>query len=399
MLRAPTRDARMSRVASCIVAVMLLAPTPTVHAGALLAQTPRPATTVADSVVAIAPPRLPLPPEAASAPVTRFSFIAYGDTRGRRDGVNEQYEHSLIVESMLSTIASMEKGPDPVRFVLQSGDAVVNGRDPQQWNVSFVGLINRLTTQGGVPYFLAPGNHDVTSAAELDAPGRQVGLRNYLEAVAKLIPPNGATRRLAGYPTYAFGYGNTFVIAFDSNIAEDSTQYAWIAAQLQGLDRRRYTHVVAFFHHPAFSSGPHGAANVERPTAAIRARYMPLFRRHGVDLLFTGHEHFFEHWVERYRGADGTTKRLDQIVSGGGGAPLYSYQGEPDLRPYLAAGAADSVRVTHLVRPGMEPGENAYHYIVVHVDGERTWLEIIGVDWGRGFQPYRSARTTLSGTP
>lgn len=350
----------------------------------------------ADSVLAIASPRAPLPEEAASATVNRFSFIAYGDTRGRRDGVSEQYEHSLIVESMLRTIAAMEAGPDPVRFVLQSGDAVVNGRDPRQWNVSFIGLINRLTTEGGVPYFLAPGNHDVTSAAELNAPGRLVGLENYLRAVSRLIPPDGATRRLAGYPTYAFGYGNMFVIAFDSNIAEDSTQYAWVKSQLEGLDRQRYTHVVAFFHHPAFSSGPHGGAIVERPTVAIRARYMPLFRKHGVQLLLTGHEHFFEHWVERFKDADGSTRRIDQIVSGGGGAPLYSYRGEPDLRAYVAAAGADSVRLTHLVRPGMEPGDNAYHYMVVHVDGARIWLEVIGVDWGRNFQPYRSARTTLT---
>jgi hypothetical protein len=115
-----------------------------------------------------------------------------------------------------------------------------------------------------------------------------------------------------------------------------------------------------------------------------------------VELLLTGHEHFFEHWVERYRDGDGRTRRIDQIVSGGGGAPLYSYRGEPDLRAYVAAAAADSVRHTHLVRPGMEPGDNAYHYIVVHVDGARVWLEVIGVDWGRNFQPYRTARTTLS---
>ena len=37
-------------------------------------------------VVAIEPPRIPLPPEAESVDVTRFSFIVYGDTRGRRDG-------------------------------------------------------------------------------------------------------------------------------------------------------------------------------------------------------------------------------------------------------------------------------------------------------------------------
>ena len=349
-------------------------------------------------VVAIEPPRIPLPPEAESVDVTRFSFIVYGDTRGRRDGIDPQYEHSLVVESMLGTIASLREGPEPVRFVLQSGDAVFNGQDPTQWNVSFVGLINRLTQEAGVPYFLAPGNHDVTSAPNLDAPGRLRGLRNYLSAVSRLIPADGAMRRLDGYPAYAFGYGNTFVLALDSNIADDPTQFAWAAAQLEGLDRERYIHVVAFFHHPAYSSGPHGGARVERPTAAVRARWMPLFRERGVDLVFTGHEHLFEHWIERYLDGTGQWRRIDQIVTGGGGAPPYLYRGEPDLRPYLAEAAADSVRVTHLVRPGPERGDNPYHYVVVHVDGAEVWVEVVGVDWGSNFRPYRSSRTSLSDT-
>ncbi len=348
-----------------------------------------------EAVVAIKKPITPMPTETQSAAVTRFSFIVYGDTRGRRDGIDPQYEHSLVVESMLRTITSMKNGPDPVRFVLQSGDAVVNGRDPKQWNVSFVGLINRLTTEGDVSYFLAPGNHDVTSAASLSDSGRLTGLGNYLQAVSQLIPMDGASRRLRGYPTYAFGYGNTFVLAFDSNIAADSTQLAWVRGQLEGLDRARFPHIVATFHHPAYSSGPHGGAIIEGPTAAVRANYMPLFRKHGVELLVAGHEHFFEHWVERYRDAKGGQRRLDQIVTGGGGAPLYGYQGEPDLRRYVAAAPADSIRLQHLVKPGMEPGDNAYHYVVVHVDGARLWLEVVGIDWGRNYQPYRSARTDL----
>jgi 3',5'-cyclic AMP phosphodiesterase CpdA len=201
---------------------------------------------------------------------------------------------------MIRTIASLRDGPDPVRFVLQSGDAVVNGRDPAQWNVSFVGLVDRITLEGGVPYFLAPGNHDVTASGNLESPRRQEGLRNYLSAMSSLIPPDGATRRLDGYPAYAFGFGNTFVLALDSNIAEDSTQIAWARAQLEGLDKKRFEHIIAFFHHPAFSSGPHGAARIERPTAAVRSTWMPLFREHSVDLVFTGHEHLFEHWIERY---------------------------------------------------------------------------------------------------
>lgn len=349
-------------------------------------------------VVAIEAPRDPLPPEEESAGEERFSFIIYGDTRGRRDGVDPQYEHSLVVESMLRSIESLRNGPDPVRFVLQSGDAVVNGRNPTQWNVSFVGLINRLTREGGVPYFLAPGNHDVTSAADLDAPGRLIGLRNYLSAVSRLIPPDGATRRLDGYPTYAFGYGNTFVLALDSNIPDDPKQLAWARAQLEGLDRERYVHVVAFFHHPPFSSGPHGGSTVEPQAAAVRSQWMPLFREFAVSMLFTGHEHLFEHWVERYVDANGRHRRIDQIVSGGGGAPLYWYTGEPDLRSYRADASADSVRISHLVRPGPKRGDNPYHYAIVHVDGPAVWMEVIGVDWGVRFAPYTSNRTSLSDT-
>lgn len=351
-----------------------------------------------EPVVAIAPARRPLPSEAASSGVTRFSFIAYGDTRGRRDGTEVQYEHRMVVDAMIRAIAASDSGPSPIRFVLQSGDAVVNGRVAAQWNASFVGLINRITADAGVPYYLAPGNHDVTTAPTVDNPNRREGLANYLQAMAQLIPPDGATRRLAGYPTYAFGYGNTFVLALDSNIADDTVQLRWATQQLEGLDRRRFVNVVAFFHHPTYSSGPHGGAIIERPTQMVRDHWMPLFRRHGVRLLITGHEHLYEHWVERYRDASGRMRRMDQLVTGGGGAPLYAFSGMPDLRAYRTAGGADSVRVQQLVQPSVDRGANPYHFVIVHVDGERMSLEIRSVDWGTGFAPYRSNRAVIGDT-
>src|SRR5258705_9130725 len=97
-------------------------------------------------------PRTPLPSEAATARVTRFSFIAYGDTRGRHDGTELQAEHALVIESMLATIKRSAADGDSIRFVLQSGDAVVNGAIARQLNVSYIPLINRLTQEGGVPY-------------------------------------------------------------------------------------------------------------------------------------------------------------------------------------------------------------------------------------------------------
>src|SRR2546422_4108204 len=156
------------------------------------------------AVRAIAAAKRPLPLEDASAGVTKFSYIVYGDTRGRADGVELQYEHGLVVDGMLAAIQQLESTDYPVRWVMNTGDAVFDGGDVRRWNNSFVGLVNRITTEGGLPYFLAPGNHDVTVAENLDNPQRQQGLRNYLQAMSQLIPPDNARRRLAGYPTYAF---------------------------------------------------------------------------------------------------------------------------------------------------------------------------------------------------
>jgi len=378
---------------SFVVAVVLLAAG---YAAVIASQAPAGTPQADDMVVrAIAPPLRPLPPESESAAVTKFSFIGYGDTRGRRDGVELQYEHSLVMEGMLAAIKRLEETDYPVRFVVQSGDGVNNGRIARQWNRSFIGLIDRLTMEAGIPYFLAPGNHDLTSSRDLANAGRLTGLLHFLNANENLIPPDGSPRRLDGYPTYAFGYGNLFAIAIDSNIPDDETQFEWVKAQLEGLDRARYRNVIVFFHHPPFSSGPHGGANLEYQASIIRDRYLPLFRQHRVRMTIGGHEHLYEHWVERYTGADGQRHRMDHLVTGGGGAPIYTYRGEPNLRDYLRTYAAENVAVEHVVRPGMSEGENPHHFVIFRIDGEDVQLDVVGVDWGRGFAPYRSGHAVL----
>jgi hypothetical protein len=122
---------------------------------------------------------------------------------------------------------------------------------------------------------------------------------------------------------------------------------------------------------------------------------MPLFRKHHVRLLLAGHEHLFEHWVERYRNA-GQSYRFDEIVSGGGGAPLYQYVGEPDLRAYVQSDTAAHIAVEHFVRPSPQTSDNSYHYIVVTVDGTHFRVEVIGVDAGPGFHPYGNHVADLS---
>ena len=362
--------------------------------GSALYGMPRSSAQNTERVIPITAPAAALPDESASSGVTKYSFIAYGDTRGRRDGVALQYEHSLIVDSMLKQIKELQNTEHPVRFILQSGDAVQHGQNAKEWNVSFTPLIDRLTTEGGVSYFLAPGNHDVSHASTMDAPERKESLKNYLDAVSALIPPDGSPHRLARYPAFSFGYGNTFVIGFDANIAGDPRQFEWVKNQLEGVDPRRYVNVIVFCHQAPFSSGPHGGPEVEPPTVELRNKYMPLFRAHHVRAVFSGHEHLFEHWVEHYTDASGR-HRMDLIVSGGGGAPIYTYTGEPKLEEYLKANEASKVELKHLVKPSVDAGLNPYHYLLVRVDGENLDMQVISVDWGKGFEPYRSNKAAL----
>jgi hypothetical protein len=303
-----------------------------------------------------------------------------------------QGPHGAVVDAMIAAAQRLASTPFPVRFVLSSGDAVLYGPNGTMWNVSYVPLIERLTRQAGLPFFFAVGNHDMTTRPIGD-PEREHGLRNTLSAMSKLMPPDGSPRRLDGYPTFAFGYGNAFFVLLDSNIATDQKQLDWVSSQLDGLDRRRYHHVFAVFHHPPFDSGQHGGTLLEPPSAAIRAVYLPLFRKHHVRMTITGHDHLLDHFVERYEDG-GRIYRMDHLLSGGGGAPTYVYTGEPDLTLYLKENASQKVRIEHVMKPGPAITDNPHHFTIVRVDGDRLSLEVVGTG-ATPYLPYGQPRVDL----
>lgn len=344
------------------------------------------------AVRAIEPPTAPLPSEAASAGVRKFSFFAYGDTRGPADGLIVQPQHAAVVAAMLRSIPGEQAAGYPVRFVMQSGDAVQNGADGQQWNVGYIPVVERLTREADLPYFFAVGNHDMGGRPHGD-PDREARYTNVVSANAKLWPPDGA-RKLAGYPAFAFGYGPFFFITFDSNIPEDRTQLAWVTDQLDHLDRARFPHVVAFFHHPPLTSGPHGAQAVEREAEGVRRLYMPLFRKHHVRMTITGHDHLYDHWIEHYDDRSGT-HRMDHVVTGGGGAPIYTYRGEQDEAAYVATAAPQHVTIEHAAKPGREPADNPHHFVIFEVDGDRIWEKWVSID-AAPFQPFGRPRVELT---
>src|SRR5262245_13223043 len=72
--------------------------------------------------------------------------------------------------------------------------------------------------------------------------------------------------------------------ALDSNYM-DPAQLEWFEKQLasSGSDWK-----IAFFHHPPYASGMHGSDEI------LKNQLEPLFLKHGVNVVFTGHEHFYE---------------------------------------------------------------------------------------------------------
>ena len=142
----------------------------------------------------------------------------------------------------------------------------------------------------------APGNH------EYSTPGA-AGYYDYLGTRA------GPGRR--GY--YSYDLGAWHIVSLNSNCAAvscaaGSAQERWLRADLA---RNTARCTLAYWHHPRFSSGLHGASP---RTAALLSALV----RDRADVVLAGHDHSYERFAPR----DG----IRHFTSGGGGRVLYGFR-------------------------------------------------------------------------
>jgi len=115
--------------------------------------------------------------------------------------------------------------------------------------------------QEGIKFYASLGNHDNPSQ------------RFY------------ALFNMDGRRYYSHGAGDVRFFALDSTYMSPE-QLRWAEEELQ---RSTHKWKIAYMHHPMYSSGMrHG------PKPPLRAALEPLFARTGVDVVFAGHEHFYE---------------------------------------------------------------------------------------------------------
>jgi hypothetical protein len=204
----------------------------------------------------------------------------------------------------------------PADLVISTGDVVTDGRRGQLWE-DFVRHHQALRSEN--LYLAAPGNHerlyDPTAAANWDAaigPPSRPGCRWYRADLADV--------------------GARFVVLDSDMLSDvhgnygDSTWAARANAQLDFAEQAlaspmRWKFVV--LHHPPVTSGHYEEDWLRDqpgdPVPGRRTRLLEMCARHRVTAVLAGHEHLYY----RLYMADSTGAGFWQVISGGGGAPLY----------------------------------------------------------------------------
>ena len=150
----------------------------------------------------------------------------------------------------------------PFTFVVMVGDNLYGGERESDFQKKFV-IPYKPLLDSKVKFYAALGNHDDAAIQ-----------RNY-----PLFNMNGER-----FYSFKPKDGVRF-FALDSNYV-DKTQLEWLDKQLAGSGSEWK---IMFFHHPLYSSGEtHGSAELQRGLLE------PVFVKHGVNLVLTGHEHFYE---------------------------------------------------------------------------------------------------------
>jgi 3',5'-cyclic AMP phosphodiesterase CpdA len=225
-----------------------------------------------------------------------------------------------IAERMTAARARFE-----YTFVIMNGDNIYGSEGPSAFREKFERPYRPLL-DAGVKFYASLGNHDEPT-----------------QVFYKLF-------NMGEDKYYTFTSGNARFFALDSNFM-DPKQLEWLEKELSGS---KSEWKIAFFHHPLYSSGERHGSELD-----LRAVLEPLFLKHGVDVVFSGHEHFYER-LKPQKGIH-----------------------------YFVSGAAGKLRKGNIARTTMTAKgfDTDYSFMLVEIVGDQMYFEVIS----------RAGRTVDSG--
>jgi len=184
-------------------------------------------------------------------------------------GNKQQYELGKLMDTYRQAF--------PFDTVIMVGDNIYGPDGPADMKKKFEEPYRPLLDKG-IKFYASLGNHDTPN-------------QRFYEYF-----------NMNGEDFYRIQKGNVSLYALNSNYL-DKRQLDWFNSQI-AADANQWR--IAFFHHPPFSSGGRHGSDPE-----VRETLHPLFERSGIDIVFTGHDHFYE----RIKPQDGIT----YFVSGAAG--------------------------------------------------------------------------------
>jgi predicted phosphodiesterase len=197
----------------------------------------------------VGPPAAPAPQSILPRARDSVKFLVIGDSG---TGGRQQFEVAARIAEARKTF--------PFTRALMLGDNLYGRNNAAAYRNKFERPYAALL-EGGVKFYASLGNHDDPAQ------------RFY-------APFNMDTHRY-----YSHSEGDVRFFALDSTYMSPE-QRRWVEDE---LSQSNHKWKIAYMHHPMYSSGErHG------PTPPLRAALEPLFAKHGVDVVFAGHEHFYE---------------------------------------------------------------------------------------------------------
>lgn len=178
---------------------------------------------------------------------TRFAVLGDAGT-----GDDEQYE--------VAELMTRSREVFPFDFAIMLGDNLYGRERPEDYREKFE-IPYRGLLDAGVEFYAALGNHDDTN-------------QRFYEPF-----------HMGGERYYSFKKGPVRFFVLDSNYM-DRAQLDWFEREVSQSDDRWK---IAYFHHPLYSSGGRHGSELD-----LREMLEPLMIAYGMDVVFAGHEHFYE---------------------------------------------------------------------------------------------------------
>jgi hypothetical protein len=278
-----------------------------------------------------------------------FTFLVVGDSGS--GGSTQLTVRDRMLES-------------PADLIVHTGDMIYDNGEAELYDPRFFTPYRDLLSR--IVLWPCLGNHDVRTSS--GRPWRD----------AFYTPANNA----AGSENYySFDYGNAHFVVLDSTASTSpgSPQHVFLDADL-AASNARWKFVA--FHHTIYSSSDHGS------NATHRANLVPLFDRHGVDMVFMGHDHDYERTLPlRDDVVVAPGAGTIYVTTGGGGRELY-----PAGRSYFTAYS-----------------EEVHHFTRVSIDDDALLLQMVREDGSIGDEtglvkgtsptPIRTATAARTATP